>query len=146
MGGKLDMNSAFFRVLRRDALARSWALLFAICCTILAATSLIQSMPGWLEGGRLILILCALFLGITVLSRVASITGILMRGMQVEGTVIESNTEGRGPGLTRYRFMYEGEPYEAEIFKAQGLKPGDRVTVSFEHKKPGYSIIRELYL
>ncbi len=67
MKGKGPMDKAFYKVIRRDGLARNWAIIFCACCVLIAVTTVAQNSDSWLEYVRLILVLVAALTGVAVI-------------------------------------------------------------------------------
>jgi len=135
------MNSLFARVVFRDALARSWAVFLAISCMLLAVTSV--AGVGGLEAVRSVLLLVALFFGVVMVMRAATVSALLMRGTQAEGTV---NGDSGEVGMTSYSFIYENTRFEGKVFMAAELDPGQKVTVAFDPNRPEVSVIEDIFI
>lgn len=139
------MNALFAKVIIRDALARSWAIFLAISCMVLVLTSVVGEGLEGLEAVRSLMVLAALFFGVVMVLRAATVSALLMRGTHTEGTVMDEPADEAGPGMTSYDFIHDNVRVVGKAFMAPGLEPGQRVTVAFDPKRPEVSVIRDIF-
>ena len=139
------MNALFAKVILRDALARSWAIILAISCMLLAVTSVVGEGVEGLGAARSLMVLVALFFGVVMVLRAATVSALLTRGAQAEGMVVGRPAGEAGPGMTRYDFVHDNVRVEGRAFMAQGLEPGQRITVAYDPVRPEVSVIRDIF-
>ena len=140
------MDKAFIKVIRRDGLARSWAIIFCACCVLLAVTTLAQNSGSWLEYVRLILVLVATLTGVASILRAGTVTALLSGGRQVEGRVSEETSSAEMAPITHYTFLNNNERVRGRAFMAYGFKAGQSVTVCYDPKRPEVAVIRDIFL
>lgn len=149
------MQRDLFRVVRRDGLARCWAVLFAANCMALMVTALIvegaggpggPGWPGWLEGLRAVLVLTALLFGLVLVLRAATVSALLIDGAQADGRVTEVLRGLAGVGVTSYGFVHDNCRIQGSMFMARGFEPGQSIGVSYDPSRPEQSVIRDVFL
>ena len=136
------VNAALWRVVVRDGLARSWALIFCACLVLLALESTLgYAGCAW---PRAVLMLVSMFLGFMMLMRAAFVAGLLVRGERAQGMVVEAPSIG----LARYHFEHEGKKHEGAVFVTGPgqIKKGEAVTVCFDPQRPENSVLLEVFL